>query len=178
MQSFSRETKRLDNTGILNFRFCRPNEHPGAATHMCRRGKGALVFIWDSNSCNFIQNPKSILFAQAFLISGQVLLPLGCQLTTLHGFCIGVAFRSGNHSHTQTYMTPQDRPFLPRGLKTTGTGSGADHVTHLPEVKSRPFTPPNVESDTKTGTVHAITPNSRLPKICTNKGSYQRGKGS
>ena len=27
--------------------------------------------------------------------------------------------------------------------------------TYLPEVKSRPFTPPNVERDTKTGTIHA-----------------------
>lgn len=37
--------------------------------------------------------------------------------------------------------------------------------TDLPEVKSSPLTPPNVESDTKTGTVQAMTPNSRIPKI-------------
>lgn len=36
---------------------------------------------------------------------------------------------------------------------------------YLPDVKSRPFTPPKVESDTKTGTIHAMIPNTLSPKV-------------
>ena len=35
--------------------------------------------------------------------------------------------------------------------------------THLPDVKSNPFTPPKVERETNTGTIQDMTPNTLSP---------------
>ena len=41
--------------------------------------------------------------------------------------------------------------------------------SYLPEVKSRPLTPPNVENETNTGMIQAITPYTLSANVCNTQ---------
>ena len=49
--------------------------------------------------------------------------------------------------------------------------------TDLPEVKSRPLTPPKVESDTNTGMIQAMKLYTLSPNVCSRKDIHKWERG-